>query len=333
MLNIALVGTGAIAQNVHIHSLKEMDDIKITAVCDINIQRAKAFAEKWDVPAVYESHFSLIAEQKIDAAIIMVWPDQTYRVAHDFLKAGVHCFIEKPPGITLLQAENLLSLSKEESRFIQVGFNRRHIPLMRKVIDIMRETTTINQIEGMFVKNAPEFYDGCADAFVCDTIHAIDMVSWLAESKPENAAMTVSRNNSVYDNAWNAVIKFENGITGIVKANYRTGGRVHRFEIHGCDASAYVNFGFAVEECHADIIFAGKVSSYSMSSEGATDVKQLHLDGKEVAKSDNYNKYYGFYDELRNFFDTIEGKSTLLSSIESAADTMHLVEFLRNNKI
>lgn len=38
-------------------------------------------------------------------------------------------------------------------------------------------------------------------------------------------------------------MKFGTGVTGIARANDRTGGRLHRREIHGSLASAFVDLG------------------------------------------------------------------------------------------
>lgn len=51
------------------------------------------------------------------------------------------------------------------------------------------------------------------------------------------------------------MIRFDNDITGIVKANYQTGGRVHTFEIHGPEAGTYINLGFGKAACEASILF------------------------------------------------------------------------------
>ena len=108
---------------------------------------------------------------------------------------------------------------------------------------------------------------------------------------------------------------------------------MHRFEIHGPFASAYINLGFGAEACEADIIFTGQKNSFSLSSAGADDVKTLHLDGKVIAGSDSYHRYYGYYDELHNFFEAVRGNEDLLSPIGSAVKSMSLIEFLRKNTI
>lgn len=32
------------------------------------------------------------------------------------------------------------------------------------------------------------FYDGCASSYVCDTIHAVDLVRWIAGAEPVHMA-------------------------------------------------------------------------------------------------------------------------------------------------
>jgi len=334
MLNIAVIGAGANAEAVHMKSLAQMPDVCIKAVCDIDMDKAQAFAKRWDIPSVYESYMTLLKEQPLDAAIILVWPDQIYRITVDCLAKGLHCFIEKPAGITLFQATQIELAAKKHKRLVQVGLNRRSIPLVQRVVEIMKETTPIHQIEGTFLKNADaSFYNGCADAFEVDTIHAADIISWLADSPPEKAAMVTAKYNSDITNAWNALIRFENGITGILKANYQTGGRVHLFEIHGPKASAYINLGFGDDSCDATILFSGDKGSFSYSSQGLGDTSRMLLDGREVAGSDELHICYGFYSEMRNFVDGINQKASLICPIGDAVKTMYLLDYLRKAAI
>lgn len=339
-MRVAVIGTGGIANNIHMHSLTEMPDVEVVAACDVNHYRVSDFSKKWNIPKTYESYLTLLNEEKIDAALILVWPDQLYRITRDFLDAKVHCFIEKPAGITLFQSRSLLKCSLKNNVLLQVGLNRRHIPLLTYVLEILKDAGPLNQIEGSFFKHdSASFYNGCADAFVCDTIHALDIVSWLANSEPKSAALIAAMYGEDPDvgvegeNAWNGIIRFKNGITGIIKANYQTGGRVHNLEIHCQNASAYINLGFGTEGCEADILFSGQKKSFSISSAGAGDVSKQHINGIEIAKSDKYHRYYGYYDILRNFFDAIKGEAELGSSIESAVKSMSLIEYLQANKI
>ena len=69
----------------------------------------------------------------------LVEPANLYHVVWQCLDAGLPTFMEKPAGITAYQAESLCRKSEEAGQILQVGFNRRHIPLVRQVVDMVHQ--------------------------------------------------------------------------------------------------------------------------------------------------------------------------------------------------
>ena len=54
-LRVGLIGTGLIAQVMHLHYLAELGDrFEVTAVCDIAGDSARACAERYRIPAVFK---------------------------------------------------------------------------------------------------------------------------------------------------------------------------------------------------------------------------------------------------------------------------------------
>ena len=328
-INVGVVGAGCIANSVHFPSLKEIDGVDLCAVCDVRAQRAEEAAKKYGFKNYYSNHLEMLGEEKLDCVFLLVQPDQTFRLACDALNMGVHTFVEKPAGLTSFQTESLERLSKQTNRILQVGMNRRFIPLIQVVLSKMREITPITQIEGCFVKHGDaSFFDGCGSAYICDTIHAIDLLSYIAQSEADTAATIISRVNSRVDNAWNAIIRFQNGITGILKANYQTGGRVHSFEIHGPEASAYIDIGFGGESCKARILHRKGSGSYSLASAGDGGYVIEELDGMKVAGSQKYYRYYGYYSEDKAFIESVRNGTRSISDIEDSVKSMRLAELL-----
>ena len=52
---VALIGCGSIADNTYLPRIKEIPEADMVAVCDIIPERAKDYAEKFNVPAWYTS--------------------------------------------------------------------------------------------------------------------------------------------------------------------------------------------------------------------------------------------------------------------------------------
>jgi predicted dehydrogenase len=280
----------------------------------------------------------MLRDAKVDAVYVLTPPDGLFRAASDSLLASKHVFMEKPMGITAYQARTLRDLAAAQKRILHVGYNRRFIPLVKEMLARMRELTTINHIEGRFYKNSsPAFYNGCASAFTCDVIHVIDLIRHLAAgdsgtSPALTKAGTVEELNpsTKIPEAWYSAFEFENGVSGVVRANYRTGGRVHQFELHGPGASAFIDLGFGGAGCTGKILHTLVPGGQSFSAAGTGEQEIIEFDGCALAGSDKYEVYYGYYHEDTLFIQTVLNKPAGTDPSRSAEDcaSMELVEQL-----
>lgn len=335
-VKIAVIGAGGIANQVHFPSLSEIDDCEIVAVCDLVEEKARKAAEKYNIPKVYKWHKDMLDNEEIDGVFALVQCDLMYRVVSDCINAGRNVFIEKPAGINSYQAKSLQRQAEAKNVMTSVGMNRRQVPLVQRVLEIMRDLTEITQIDGCFIKHvniAKEWH--YASAFVCDIIHAIDLVRYIADADVVNAASAIGKFNSPVDNAWSSIIKFNNGITGTVKGNYQTAARIHNFEIHGPGASAYINLGFpGTPGCDATIIHSSGKSIYSQAAVGTSTQLIEKIDGIELSGgNDKLYAHYGYKQEDVEFIDCLKNNKKPSCDIGEAVKTMELVELLLKNSI
>ena len=333
MVKIGVIGAGGIANGIHLPALKEIENCDVAAVCDLHADRAKAAADKFNIPKYYTLSHEMIANEELDGIICLVEPDRMYRVAYECLDAGLPVLMEKPAGLDSYQAKSLARKTKAEGKLAAVAMNRRHVPVVQHVMKRMRELTQINQVDGVFIKNGSiDDTWHYASAFVCDIVHAVDLVRYLAGSEPEAAATVIMAVDSPVDNAWSSVMRFDNGVTGTLKSNYKTGGRVHTFEIHGPGASAFINLGFGDQSCDARIIHS-RGAMYSMSSGGVGEQGIEYIDGIKLAGGDKYYQYYGYKQEDAEFIDCVAAGRKPLCDIEDAVKTMEAVELLLKSEI
>jgi len=333
-VRVALIGAGGIANGAHLPSLSSMEAVELVAVCDLIPDRAAKAAERFGILKQYVDFQEMLRNETLDAVYVLTEPDRLFRPTVACLQAGKHVFMEKPPGITTFQAEGLSNAARQAGRILMVGFNRRYIPLVRRVVEIMRQHTLITQVEARFVKHGEAaFYGGSAGALECDVIHAIDLVRWLAGGIPVSAAMVEGQDADVVPNRWNAVARFESGITGVIRSNYMTGGRVHSMEMHGPGGSAYVNLGFGDSSCDADLILFGGQGTFSIASAGPGKVEKLHLDAKELSGSGEFHVYYGFAAEDEEFISCVQENRRPLTDIEEGVRTMKFIDMLLAGRI
>ncbi|MGQ9515379.1 MAG: Gfo/Idh/MocA family protein [Thermoproteota archaeon] len=313
-----MIGAGSMANAVHYPSLSEFKDVKIEAICDIDRKRLDETSEKYGVEKRYTDYKEMVEQNRFDAVYIILPPHQLYDLVIYCLKKGLSTFIEKPPGVSLEQARNMAHAAEENGCITMVAFNRRFIPLMRMVKEIVEERGTIIQCMATFYKNIierdPPYYQGAVDILTSDGIHAVDTLRWMG-GEPEKVVSDVAKRYVSYDNSFNALIKFENGCTGFLLTNWAVGKRVHTFEMHSKGISAFINPN------ESAIIYSDN------NEEGRI------ITTKEAAGSDQFAKYYGYFAENRHFIDCVKEGKQPDTNFNNAVKTMELVDAIYHSRI
>ena len=334
-VRLGIIGAGGMATNIHVPSIAEIEEAEIVAICDLFEDKAKALAQKYGVKKTYALHHEMLAKEELDAVVVLVNPDRTYWVAYDCLMAGKHVLMEKPAGINSYQAHSLERTANEVGKIAAVAMNRRHIPLVQEVLKRVKAVTPITQVDSRFMKYSDVDKSWhYASAYNCDIIHAIDLLRYAVGSEPRDVATVVGSFMSPVDNAWSSVIKFENGVTGTLRANYRSASRLHDLEIHGPGACAYINLGFGDMKCEAKIYYNQGGSMYSAASAGVKQAEYEYIDAIEVAEGrEEYSHYYGYKAENVDFIDAIINNREPLCTIADAAKSMDMAELMLEKRI
>ena len=127
-VRIGVLGTGAIAQIIHLPVLAELPGARVTAVCDRDYAKAKAIATRMDVPRVYERDEELFASEDVDAIIICSPSHLHEPQAVAALGAGKHVLVERPLALDAEGAESVLEAAKRADRVVMVALNNRYRP-------------------------------------------------------------------------------------------------------------------------------------------------------------------------------------------------------------
>jgi len=314
-VRIGFIGAGGMANKVHYPSLAEMDDVEIAGICDLNTKRLNETADKYGVEMRFTNYLEMIEKINLDAVYIIMPPHLLHDLVIECLKKRVNVFIEKPPGISLVQIEAMARLAEKNGCKTMVAFNRRYIPLLRKVKEIVEEKGKIIQAVATFYKNIKvslSYHTKPIDILREDAIHCVDTLRWMGGEVKKVTSLVRKYHAEVY-NSFHSLIEFENGATGILHANWAVGKRVHTFEMHAKGISSFINAPTEPSENKA-IIYADD------KREGKI------ISGTEVAGSDDFYKFYGYYQENRHFIDCIKEDREPETSFSDAVKTMELIE-------
>jgi predicted dehydrogenase len=335
-VRIAVIGAGGICNAVHLPSLCQMPDVEVVAICDLVEERAVATAAKWQIPKSYTLIREMFKAESLDAVFCLVEPGSLFHVTMLALEHGYPVFSEKPPCITSTQAEALARRSDQIGKPVMIGFNRRFIPVVREAKKQLLQINSPTQVEGCFYKyGSGDCFDlGGINAFTSDTIHALDLMRFLSGgNRARKAALLSYARECVMENQWNGIFEFDNGVAGIINGNYMAGGRIHKFQLHAPAVSASINLGFGPAAAEATILNHTGGISYSLAAAGAVNEEIKHLDGKELAGSEDFHRYYGYYFEDRHFIDCLKSGQTPETCIQDAKESLHLAEQLLAAKI
>ena len=95
-IKVAVVGTGNICRSAHMPVYMKRDDVEVIACADIDLEKAKKFAEDFKIPAAYASVEELLANCKPDYVDVCTWPAAHAPVSIAAANAGCHVMCEKP---------------------------------------------------------------------------------------------------------------------------------------------------------------------------------------------------------------------------------------------
>ena len=121
--NVGIIGAGLIGGK-RAEAIVSTKRGKLVAVADPDLGRAKALAEKYEVPA-FADWKELVRRPDIDAVIVAVPNAFVAPIVLGALRNGKHVFSEKPFGISSKESRAMLAAGKRANKLVKVGFNHR----------------------------------------------------------------------------------------------------------------------------------------------------------------------------------------------------------------
>lgn len=126
MLNVAVIGAGAIAQQAYLPAVRELPNANLRWVVDIDRDRAQTVGTAFGSDGYATDTDTALAET--DIAIVATPPAFHAEISRTYLEAGVHVFTEKPIAKTSEEAERLLSLADEQDLHYGISRQQREAP-------------------------------------------------------------------------------------------------------------------------------------------------------------------------------------------------------------
>ena len=131
-MNVGLIGCGRVA-NIHMGAYKAMSRVNVVAVSDVDINRAKAFAELHKIDKAFSNYTDLF-EVKDLGFVDVCTPTSTHElIVRDAAKSGLDVLMEKPMGRNSEECEKMIEESRKHGTKLCVCHNQLFYPYVRRL--------------------------------------------------------------------------------------------------------------------------------------------------------------------------------------------------------
>lgn len=191
--NWAVLGTGVIANETAAAMRK--NGRTLYAVGNRTYEKAVAFAEKYDIPKVYDDFNDMFTDDNVDI-IYITTPHNTHI---DFMKKaienGKHILVEKSITLNSKELDESISLAEKNNVVLAEAMTVYHMPIYKELNRILLsgELGKVNLITVNFGSFKPYdmnnrfFNRSLAGGAMLDIgVYALSLVRWFFETKPDD---------------------------------------------------------------------------------------------------------------------------------------------------
>ena len=322
LMNAAVIGCGGHAQG-HFRMIAEEPRLRLAGVCDLDPERlARAVEEHGPVPG-FQDYRQLLDEVDLDVVHVVTMPGHLLPIVLEVLDRGLHVSVEKSPGMTSDETRQMAEAEGASKGRAIVSLNRRYFPEVLAVRRLMQERGGAVHVAATYNKpliriGTPDV-PGSPDPLICDAIHHVDLIRWLAgegmtAARPVAVHGEVADGGRATDHRHNAVVRFDTGAIGVLMSHYGVGFRIQRAEVHADDLSAYLEL---TRGRQVELYTAADAGEGTTRGGPVTD----ELDLEPMGGPD--------FDEVKHFTDCILEDRQPWSTLEDAVLTMRLCEAIR----
>ena len=334
-LRAGIIGTGGISR-FHTESYQALDNVEVVACCDIDGEKVKAYAEKYNIPHYYTDCREMMKNERLDLVSVTTWNSAHCECTIAALRGGANVICEKPMAMNAKEAEEMARVAKEEGKLLQVGFVRR----FGNDVAVLREFQNTGILGDIYYAKATYLrrcgfpggwfgdmkYSG-GGALIDLGVHVIDLVRYLAGNPKPVSVYGVTYNNlgpnraTGAEQAWkiktdprftynvedfaSALIRYENGLTVSIETSFnlnckRDSGRVELFGTKG------------------GVVMSPEFEIY-------TDIGGRFVNVKPAAEV-NFDFTNVFRAEIKGFVDAATGVSPCIAPAEDGVTLMKILD-------
>jgi predicted dehydrogenase len=278
-LKVGIVGGGGIAQVAHLPVLKKMRGVEVQAICDTDLPKARALADRFGVKDAFDDIEELLRYETLDAVVVCSPTHLHEAHIQAALSANLHVLVEKPLAMSATGAQRILRAVEKHNRVVMVGMNHRYRPDVQIVRSFVQsgELGTIESVRGSWHVFRPgraqlgwrQRRDQAGGGAMLDLgLSILDLGLWLGGSSAParvSACLDPAGKDRSVEQSGSALVVCQNGMSIFVDVTWRHLGEGERFGVglRGSKGTAGINPLNVWKELHGvavDVSPTGSVS-------------------------------------------------------------------------
>jgi predicted dehydrogenase len=272
-LRVGLIGCGFFAEN-HLAAWASMDDVVLAAVCDIDLEKARAAAERYKAGAFYGDATEMFAREQLDFVDIATTMDSHASLVGLALSRKLPTIVQKPLAPTFEDCVAIVEGARAADIPFMVHENTRFLAPVRKVREIIDSGAIGNPTwarvsfrTGHNIYGKQPYLANAEKFVILDLgVHMLDVARFLMGEATRLYCQTQSIKPGIRgEDMATILLHHESGATSVVEASYAS--PIHpdpfpqlRLQVEGTAGSLRLDPGYQLS-----VFSNGKTSEIDVS--------------------------------------------------------------------
>jgi len=331
---ICVVGCGHLSNTQHgpaiLKYIEQNEGVVFAACCDIDEQKAREYKDKFKLSGYYTDFIEMLDTEKPDAVSLICPENKTAELSCRIMERGYPLLLEKPPGLNGGETQRMMEVAEKYGTPNQVAFNRRYIPLVQKMMEILGDSsdkggkTEIMDICYRMIRVNRRDTD-----FATTAIHGIDLVKFIAGSNYKQVDFRFNELPQYGKNVANIHIDGIMDSGTVIHMDFlpMSGVVTERLEVN--THKGLFRLELPVWAYGEDV--TGRITQI-IDSEIVFTMTGVEMAGSEMVSSDEEFMINGFYNENKSFLDDIRKGIKPEGDIASGLQAVEIADHINDRR-
>ncbi len=239
-MKVGVIGCGAFGQN-HVRNFKEMPNVELEGIADIDKKRLHYIKEEYDVSGY--TQYEELLKCDLDAVTIAVPTTLHEKVALAALERGIHVLVEKPIASTIEEAETIIRKAAEEHLKLMVGHVTRFEPTVMCLKEMI-DKGELGRLVSLSAKRVGPYHPRIRDVgIIIDLgVHDIDIISHLYQEHAQKVMTVAGKTIHTFEDYASILLVFGSNRSGLIDTNWLSPHKVRKLTAVGTKSIVDVDY-------------------------------------------------------------------------------------------